>query len=153
MNLRGTGKAWIVIYTCAVYRAVHLELVSSISTDSFIQSFRRFIARRGRPSSMWCDKGTNFVGAKNQLMKLDWEKIYKAAAELKIEWNLNPPKAPWWGGWWERMIGIMKDLLKRTLGNAFLHYEEMLTILCDVESIMNDRPLTYLSEDSNELQH
>lgn len=153
LNLRGTGKAWIVIYTCAVYRAIHLELVSSMSKESFIQSLRRFIARRGRPSSMWCDRGTNLVGTKNALNKLDWEKIIAAAAELKIEWNLNPPKAPWWGGWWEKLVGVVKSVLKRSLGKAYLHYEEMMTILCDIESVVNERPLTYLSEDSNELKH
>lgn len=72
---------------------------------------------------------------------------------MKIEWNLNPPKAPWWGGWWERLVAIVKDVLKRSLGRICLHYEEMMTVLCDIESIVNDRPLTYLSEDSDDLRH
>lgn len=75
--LRGGEKAWIVIFTCAVYRAVHFELSSSLSTDEFVECFHRFIARRGRPTYMYSDNGTNFKGMVNALRELDWEKIAK----------------------------------------------------------------------------
>ncbi|XP_035204777.1 uncharacterized protein LOC118179723, partial [Stegodyphus dumicola] len=70
---------------------------------------------------------------------------------MKIQWKLNPPTAAWWGGWWERLVQMIKKLLRRVLGKALLSYEEMLTILCDAEANINSRPLTYESEDSTDL--
>ncbi|GFX10149.1 integrase catalytic domain-containing protein [Trichonephila clavipes] len=65
--------------------------------------------------------------------------------------EVQSPTAAWWGGWWERLVRVIKELLKRTLGKAILTYEELLTILCDCEVVVNSRPLTYVSEDSNDL--
>ncbi|GFT43848.1 integrase catalytic domain-containing protein [Trichonephila clavipes] len=74
---RDGGKVWIVLYTCAIYRAIHLELVSSLSTECFILSLRLFIARRTRPETIYTDNGTNFVGTNSELKNLDWDKIMK----------------------------------------------------------------------------
>ncbi|GBM06139.1 hypothetical protein AVEN_265195-1 [Araneus ventricosus] len=63
--IKPKAKAWIVLFTCAVYRAIHLEVVTSLSTEAFIQSLRRFIARRGRPTTIYSDNGTNFIGTHN----------------------------------------------------------------------------------------
>ncbi|KFM66923.1 hypothetical protein X975_05448, partial [Stegodyphus mimosarum] len=73
--LKNKNKAWVVLFTFAVYRCVHLELVTSVSTECFIQAFRRFIARRGRPSIVYSDNGTNFVGTSALLKKVDWVKV------------------------------------------------------------------------------
>lgn len=145
-------KAWFVIFTCAVYRAVHLELVSSLSTEGFIQALRRFIARRGRPEVIYTDNGTNFVGTENLMEKLNWEEIVSHTEVRRIKWIFNPPSAPWWGGWWERIVAMIKQLLRRNLGRGVLDYEEMSTVLCDCEQLLNLRPLTYLSEDPEELR-
>lgn len=142
--LKGGQKAWIVLYTCAVFRAVHIELVTSMSTEVFLQSLRRFIARRGRPTIIYSDNGSNFVGANNALKRLDVEKLMNEVKLKKITWKFIPPAAPWWGGWWERIIGMMKQLLRKVLGQASLRYEEMYTVLCDTECLLNSRPLTYL---------
>jgi len=72
--LRGGGKGWIYIFTCAVYRAVHFELATTLSTQGFTECLRRFIARRGRPRTIYSDNGTNFTGTVNALNKLNWEK-------------------------------------------------------------------------------
>ncbi|XP_043466586.1 uncharacterized protein LOC122501306 [Leptopilina heterotoma] len=149
--LRNERKAWICIFTCAVYRAVHFELVISLSTDRFMEALRRFVARRGRLSTIWSDNGTNFSGFANLLKSLDWSNISTACSLQKIEWKFNPPSSPWWGGWWERIVQILKRMLRRVLGRACLDYDEMLTVLCDCESVINSRPLTYLSEDPNDL--
>jgi hypothetical protein len=143
-------KMWIVIYTCAVYRAVHLELVTSLSTDAFIMSLRRFIARRGRVTTIYSDNGTNFVGTANALKTLDWQEIVNFSSVRRIEWRFNPPTASWWGGWWERIVRVVKDLLKRNLGKSCLYMEEIYTVLCDCESVINSRPLTYISDDNND---
>lgn len=141
----------IVLFTCAVFRAVHLELVTALSTDAFLQTLRRFIARRGRPSVIYSDNGTNFVGAENALSNINWEVISSTVATQKIRWKFNPPSAAWWGGWWERLIRMVKRILRKVLGRACLCYEELNTILCDCEQVINSRPLTYVTEDVDDL--
>ncbi|XP_035220729.1 uncharacterized protein LOC118193707 [Stegodyphus dumicola] len=90
LYLREGSKAWIVLYTCAIYRAIHLELVTSLSTETFIQSLRRFIARRGRPYVIYSDNGTNFVGTNSVLKKVNWNAICSAASIQRIRWKFNP---------------------------------------------------------------
>lgn len=151
LMLKEETKCWIVVYTCAVYRAVHFELVKSLNTVSFLLSLRRFIARRGRPHVIYSDNGTNFVGANNLFLSINWQEVKKEADLKQIKWIFNPPTAAWWGGFWERLIRILKGLLRRTLGNARLSYEELVTILYDCEAIINSRPITYISENSEDL--
>ncbi|GFV62815.1 integrase catalytic domain-containing protein [Trichonephila clavipes] len=133
------------------HQAVHLELITSLSTDSFILAFRRFIARRGRPTTIYSDNGKNFVGTFNALNSIDWDKIQDFALKIKIQWKFSPPSAPWWGGFWERLVGMLKNVLRKVLGKASLNEEELNTLLCDAESIINSRPITYLSEDPKDL--
>jgi hypothetical protein len=83
----GQKKVWVCLYTCAVYRAVHLKLALSLSTDSFTQTFRRFVARRGRPARVYSDNGTNFVGLDNAFAHLEWEQISKHCAVEQVEWR------------------------------------------------------------------
>lgn len=149
--LRSREKAWICLFTCAVFRAVHLELCTSLSVTNFLQSLRRFIARRGRPKTIFSDNGTNFVGTDNAFKLLDWDAIATYSSAERIKWRFNPPTASWWGGFWERLIGSLKQLLRKTLGRAALSYEELVTVLCDCEMVINSRPLTYLSSDPGEL--
>ncbi|XP_035229307.1 uncharacterized protein LOC118201324 [Stegodyphus dumicola] len=149
--LKGEGKAWICLYTCAVYRAVHFELSSSLSTEAFLQSFRRFIARRGRPSVVYCDNGSNFVGASNCLKLVDWNVVAQYTTTKKIQWFFNPPTASSWSGFWKRLVGLMKQILRRVLGKSLLSFEEMTTVLCDAEFVISSRPLTYVSENESEL--
>lgn len=151
LYLKSKQKAWIVLFTCAVYRAVHLELVQSLTTDAFIQVLRRFIARRGRISVLYSDNGTNFVGANSALKVLDWDKIAMYSTAQKITWKFIPPTAAWWGGWWERIVRMLKELLRRVLGKSVVNYEELLTILCDCEAIINARPLTYIEDNPSAL--
>lgn len=150
LYLSGGNKAYICLFTCAVYRAVHLELVITLSTEGFLEALRRFIARRGRPSIIYSDNGRNFVGTANLLRSVNWKKISQYCTINEIEWRFNPPAAAWWGGWWERLVRLLKDLLKRTLGKASINYEEMNTVLCDCEAVINSRPLTYLTEETGE---
>ncbi|RVE40950.1 hypothetical protein evm_014400 [Chilo suppressalis] len=139
-------KCYIVLFTCAVYRALHLELVESLSTEAFISALRRFIARRGRVKIIYSDNGSNFTGAHNLLENIDWNDIVLNPHCNQIKWHFSPPAAPWWGGFWERMVQMVKALLLRVLGNAKLNYVELLTVLCDIEAAINARPLTYVSE-------
>ncbi|OXA43068.1 Pro-Pol polyprotein [Folsomia candida] len=151
LYLKDGSKVWFVIFTCAVYRAIHLELVSASSTDAFLLALFRFISRRGRPSVIYSDNGTNFVGADNLFKKMDWKKIESATRVSRITWKFNPPSAAWWGGFWERLIRSVKDLLKRMLGHRKLDYEQLLTCLYEAEAVVNSRPLTLVTEDQDDL--
>ncbi|KAK2575201.1 hypothetical protein KPH14_012609 [Odynerus spinipes] len=134
--LKGGQKAWICLFTCAIFRAVHLELVTSLSTASFLMALRRHIARRGL----------------NNIFKLiDFQKLAKTVELERIEWRFNPLAAAWWGGFWERLNGLLKRLLRRTLKRSCLNYEEMLTVLLDCEAVINSRPITFMSNDKQEV--
>ncbi|GFX43541.1 integrase catalytic domain-containing protein [Trichonephila clavipes] len=98
------------LFTCAVYRAIHLELVNSLTSDAFLLALRCFIARRGRPRTIYCDNGTNFRVAFNDLSKLNWSKIVEETGTPKILGKFIPPTAAWWGGWWERLVRTVKEL-------------------------------------------
>ncbi|XP_035223150.1 uncharacterized protein LOC118195916 [Stegodyphus dumicola] len=93
--LRDYKNAWICLFTCAVYRCVHLELVTSLTTDTFLQAFHRFSARRGKPSIIYTDNGTNFVGACNALASIEFNEIGKKGANERIIWKFISPGAPW----------------------------------------------------------
>ncbi|GFV00895.1 integrase catalytic domain-containing protein [Trichonephila clavipes] len=96
--LKDGRKVWITLFTCAAYRAIHLELVNSLTSDAFLLALRCFIARRGRPRTIYCDNGTNFRGAFNDLSKLNWSKIVEETRTPKILWKFIPPTAAWWEG-------------------------------------------------------
>lgn len=128
-----------------------MELTTSLSTNSFLQVLRRFVARRGRPQVIYSDNGTNFRGTENAFATLNWDQIMRETSVQRIIWRFNPPTASWWGGFFERLIGVVKQLLRRVLGRACLSYEELLTSLCDCEAVVNSRPLTYVSNDSKDL--
>ncbi|GFY33689.1 uncharacterized protein TNCV_4594011 [Trichonephila clavipes] len=96
--LKENNKSWVLIFTCAVYRVVHFEHVTASSTAVFSMAFRRCVARRERCASVYCDNGTNFVGAANYL-KLNWSQVQKYGAINCIEWKFNPPTVAWWGKW------------------------------------------------------
>lgn len=151
LHLKDDSKVWVVIFTCAVYRAVHIESVEKMNTEQFILALSRFIHRRGRISIIYADNGTNFVKAARLFGKLDWNKIQAHMNVHRIQWIFNPPASPWWGGFWERLIRILKDYLRRILGQNKLNKVELDTSLTFVESLMNSRPLTYISEDPDDL--
>ncbi len=144
-------KAWVVLYTCAVYRAVYLDVVTTLSTEGFLRSLERFISYYGRPNTVYSDNGTNFVGAVNLFKTVDWEEVRKECDVRQIQWIFNPPTAAWWGGFWERLVRSVKDLLKRILRRSKLSLDELRTCLAGVAATINDRPLTIITEDSEDL--
>ncbi|GFS48771.1 integrase catalytic domain-containing protein [Trichonephila clavipes] len=151
LHLKDRRKGWVVLFTCAVFRAMHFELITSLSTAAFLQSLRRFISRRGQPTIIYSDNGTNFVGSNSALNSIDWDVVISKANIQKIKWKFNPPSAAWWGRFCERMIQMLKQILRKMLVRASLYYEELNTVLCECEHVINSRPLTYISEDVNDL--
>ncbi|UYV81487.1 hypothetical protein LAZ67_20001340 [Cordylochernes scorpioides] len=141
LYLEDGQKVWFVIFTCGVYRAVHLELVTSLSTEALVGAVERFVARRGCPAVIYSDNGTNLVGLRNELYRVNF----------RVKWKLNPPAAPWWGGWIERIVGLTKKLLRRLLGKRVVNYEEMVKILENCERVINARQLTYIAKDNDDL--
>ena len=133
----------IVLYTCAATRAVHLDLVPDTGASAFLRSLKRFIGRRGIPNLMISDNATCF---KNEEVKLSEELV-----TLGIKWKFIIEASPWWGGFWERLIRSMKRSLNRVVFRASLNYEELLTVVIQIEGIMNSRPLTYINADVEEI--
>ncbi|GBM14120.1 hypothetical protein AVEN_60955-1 [Araneus ventricosus] len=91
--------------------------------------------------------GRNFKGSNHALNKVDWNKTNDDTSVSRLQWKFIPPSSAWWGGFWERLIGLLKTILRKILGKASLRYEELSTILCDCENFINSRPITYISED------
>ncbi|GFW09916.1 integrase catalytic domain-containing protein [Trichonephila clavipes] len=90
-------------------------------------------------------------GAYNELIDIDWNEVSRYVEIQRITWKFIPPTAAWFGGFWERLVRTVKELLRRTLGKAIFTYEELLTILCECEKVVNSRPLTYLPENMQDL--
>lgn len=146
-------KGFLAIFVCMSTRAVHLEAVSDYSADAFLAALRRFTARRGLCYSITSDCGTNFVGADKQLRDLfsaesrELRRVADRLANERIIWRFNPPSAPHFGGLWEAAVKSVKHHLRRVLGETSLTYEELSTLLAQVEACLNSRPLQALSDD------
>lgn len=144
-----TTKAYICLFVCMTTRAIHIELAGDLSTASFMGAFKRFISRRGPVSRLYSDNGTNFIGAKRKLSELHEYlcstnhnmEFGKILAENRIDWTLNPPAASHFGGDWESNIKSLKVHLLRVIGDQILSFEEMSTVLAQIEAVMNSRPL------------
>ena len=151
---RAQVKRYGVVFTCMSTRAVHIEVADSQSTSSFINALRRFSARRGSVRLIRCDNGSNFVGAerelKAELENLDQKKVHEMMLKQNIEWRFNPPTASHFGGAWERQIRTIRKILGALLGQHAQHAlddDGLHTLICEVESILNSRPLTSVSTD------
>ena len=143
-----TGKAYVLLYTCSLTRAIHLELLPTLETQDFIKSFKAFVARRGRPKKVYSDNGGTFVGAERWLRKvMDDEKFNDILARNNIVWQFNLSRAPWWGGQFERLVGLMKQALQKSIGRGLLTWKELEELLLDVEVALNGRPLSYVEDD------
>lgn len=153
---RATVKRYGVIFTCLACRAIHLEVAHSLDTDSCINALRRFICRRGQVKEIRSDNGTNFIGSvrelKEALNKLNAYKIQKTLLQDGITWKFNPPHGAHHGGVWERLIQQVKNVLHSILRQQSLDDEALQTTFCEVEAILNDRPITSASDDPNDLE-
>ena len=144
-------KVYMVLFTCASSRAVHLEIAENLSADAFSRVYRRFTSRRSSPQLMLSDNATNFVGFQSQLKEFQGQQVLTDMLQKSnTEWRFIPARAPWFGGMWERLIGICKRIIKKALGNKLISYDELQTIVVEVEGKVNSRPLTYFSSHSED---
>ena len=123
------AKVHLALYTCATTRAVHLDLVPDTSALSFIKSLKRFISRRGIP----CLISDNATCFKNEEVKLSEE-----LTSLQMKWKFIIEVSPWWGGFWERLVQSTKRILRKSLFRATVTYEELLTLIVEVEGILTN---------------
>lgn len=138
-------------------RAVHVELAHSLSSDSFIQALRRFICRRGQVVSITSDNGTNFIGAQQELNSSidEWnKKVESWCRQNSIVWHFNPPYSSHFGGVFERQIRSIRKIFQSILTeqNVRLSDEDLLTFMCEAEAVLNNRPLTELSDDPTDCE-
>ncbi|XP_055632944.1 uncharacterized protein LOC129773372 [Toxorhynchites rutilus septentrionalis] len=158
---RGPTKVYVAIFICFSTRSVHIELVSDLTTAAFVAALRRLIARRGKVTELHSDNATTFKGSSHAMHRVyrmlkqndvDRNQIFSWCANNEIRWRFIPPRAPHFGGLWEAAVKSAKTHLLKEIGNTSLAYEDMLTLLAQVEMCLNSRPLTPLSSEPSDLE-
>ncbi|XP_049292260.1 uncharacterized protein LOC125768526 isoform X2 [Anopheles funestus] len=146
---RANAKRWIALFTCLTVRAVHLEVVHSLSTESCIMAVKRFIARRGTPIEFWSDNATCFQGVSNKLKTEIDDALALTFTSPCTSWNFIPPATPHMGGAWERLVRSVKTAISTVIDAPRKPDDETLeTILLESEAMINSRPLTYIPLES-----
>lgn len=149
-----SSKRWGVLFTCLVTRAIHIEVVDSLSSSAFINAVRRFTSIRGKVKIFRSDRGTNFIGATDDLkidtISVEEDTLKKFLYDSGTKWIFNPPHSSHFGGAWERMIGLVRRILDAMLmepSNRNVTHDVLCTLMAEVTTIINSRPLTPVSAD------
>ena len=146
-----------VFFFCFSVKAVHLEMVTSLTTAEFIVTLRGFTTRRGTPSVIWSDHETNFLGATRELKQFmenpeKGQAIFAHYSNQGIQWKFIPEQSPHFGGLWEAVVKSFKFHLKRIVGDVKVKFEELKNITTQIEACLNSRPLTPLPENTDEIE-
>lgn len=147
-------KGYMAVFVCMKTRAVHLELVSEMTSEAFLAALSRMSSRRGRVHDLYSDNGTNFLGAEKELIAAvkSWKKLAHddMVQDTWTKWHFIPPGSPHHGGLWEAAVKSAKYHLRRVVGTQQLTFEEMSTVLSQVEACLNSRPICSLSDDNTD---
>ena len=145
-------KVWVCLFTCLTVRAIHLEWVMNLTPDQFLSCLRRFVARRGKPQLIICDNAPQFKVVKTavdrqwQQLMVD-EDVRQYVSESGVRWQFTTALAPWQGGYYERLVGLVKRSLRKSIGQKRFTLEQLVTTLTEIEAIINTRPLTYVYDE------
>jgi hypothetical protein len=154
-----TIKAYVCLFICLSTKAIHIELVSDLTADTFLDALKRFVSRRGTVKSIISDNATNFIKANKDLIDLHQffqnseisRKLVTTLSNENIQWKFIPPRTPNFGGLWEAGVKSVKYHIKRVVGETVLTYDELYTLLTRIEACLNSRPLVPMTNDPNDL--
>ena len=142
------GKSYLCLFACNLTRGVYLELLHTLEMEEFLRCLKKFVAKRGRPKVIYSDNGGTSRGAASWIKKvMKNEKLHDYLAKNTIEWKFNLSWAPWWGGQFERLVGVFKGAFYKVFANRMLSFNELSEIVTDVEVAINKRLLDYIEED------
>lgn len=128
-------KRWVCLFTCLAVRAIHMEIIKDLTAEECVMAIRRFVSTRGLPQVITSDNASQF--------KLTAEVLTSQfCIRNEISWRFIPQLAPWFGGFYERLIGIVKNCLKRTIDKHLMTNNQLCTIIKEIEAVINTRPLT-----------
>lgn len=151
---RDIVKGYVAVFVCMKTKAVHLEVVSNLTSEAFLAALDRFTSRRGSVHEIYSDNGTTFHGADKELINAvnSWKKMSTddAFQARMIKWHFIPPVAPHHGGLWEAAVKSAKHHLVRVVGDQRLTYEELATVLAKIEACLNSRPICRLTDDATD---
>lgn len=158
MRCKQEKKVYLALFICFLSKAVHVELVTDLSTQAFLRAMGRFVSDRGNVAKMYSDNATNFVGAANvlreafKMLEDGRAEVEKACRKLHIEWSFIPPRTPHHGGLWEASIKLLKRIVVNIAGNLNLTEDELRTVAKQAQAIINSRPISAVSSDPNDLE-
>lgn len=151
ITIKGKSKgeqssAYIILMTCGITRAVHLEVVEDMTTNELIEALRRFAGHHPWPAAIYSDNAATFQSAANELNRiLNDPLLLTYLSDRQTGWKFITKRAPWHGGFWERLIGLTKTALRKMAGRTKLSINELRTIVTEIEAVLNDRPLTHVT--------
>ena len=151
---RSIVKRYGAVFVCLSSKAIHLEKAESLSTNASINVIKRFMSRRGSVKLIRSDNGTNFVSADKELRKeiASWnrERIHEYLLQQGVEWIFNPPVGSHHGDIWERQIRTIKKVMRSVIREQVLTDDTLHTLLCEIEAIVNNRPITSVPADASD---
>ena len=146
-------KVYLCLFTCATTRAIHLEIVQNLTAETFLLAFRKFAGRRSLPRIMISDNGSTYLSAAEELRSLmKSPEVKEELGKRGVTWKFIPKRAPWYGGFWERLVGLTKTAIKKVLGRRHVSLPTLETIVVEIEAVLNDRPLTLVSSELEDLE-
>ena len=152
-HANASSKVYECLLTCVSTRAIHLEICKRLDVHDFLLAFRRFASRRGLPATITSDNAKTFKSSSKDIRRTRSNEVLHYLVNQRISCNFIIERAPWWGGFWERLVRSVKVPLKKVLGRATLNFEQLRTLMVEIESVINARPITYVYDDTNSISY